>query len=489
MAIRWLLTALLLVNIAHLAWGQPRDIRFELGFAGQVVADTWNPLRLTLRDQPPARLVLAIDRGSLREGEQMVVYEAALSAGGGLYVFEDDVFVPTWRRLTWSVRTPDAVLASGSLDRRQVDPRPLQLVVARDMGAQRRQLSDDARVVDVLPNDLPTRSSAYAGVQSLVLEGSTAAPRAQAVAAAAAAGVQVVGIEPFPERFATVASLFPDDAQDREQRLGTGWLARSAPDDLAATLSSLTTLETTTLLGALSVPPLDTPPDGRTQLMVLMAASAYALAILLLVRLGRVPGLLSAAVLAGLVTVGSWSALRPFDATILRSRSLSIGGGELAQRLELRSVFSLPQQEVSVPVTAYPLDADEWQAEPEETTLTLARWSAVTLALRPRLEPATLLWEDETLRNNGSVTLGEIFVLGYGVQTQGTGALAPGAELEVEVTQDSMIPESYEALVAYLPMGSAIARSGGRIFVALSDGRPWYDGPEAERPEGTSWSF
>ncbi|MDZ7702911.1 MAG: hypothetical protein U5L04_00320 [Trueperaceae bacterium] len=473
-AIRSLLL-LLLASGVQLAWAQARDIRFELGFAGQVVADRWNPLRVSLRDQPAARLVLEIDRGNLREGEQIVRYEAALAAGSGLYVFEDDVFVPTWRQLTWSVRTPEAVLASGSLDRRQVDPRPLHLVVARDVGSQRQQLGDEARVVDVLPNDLPTRGAAYAGVDSLVLEGTTAAPSARAVAAAAAAGVRVVVLEPLPERFDPLAGLVPAE----QQRLGSGWLIRAPPGDLAASLTATARLDTTTLLAALSVPPLDEPPQGRAQVVVLAAAAAYALVVVLLVRLGRLPGLLSAVMLAALVTVGSWQALRPSEATTLRSRSLSIGGGTLAHRLELRSVFSRSQQEVRLPVSARLLDTPQWQTGRDETVLDLPRWSAATLALKPRLEPATLRWDGETLYNDGELSLGEIFVLGYGVQTQRSGVLGPGERLGVTISQDSLIPDSYSALVAHLPMGSALARSGGQIFVALSDREPWAE-PRSE---------
>ncbi|QRN80267.1 MAG: hypothetical protein JK586_00930, partial [Nocardiopsis sp. BM-2018] len=106
-----------------------RSASLELGFGGTVVADAWNPLRLVLRDVGPVVFELAIDRGTLRDGERWSVYRAELPGGSGLSVVEDEVFVPVWRSLAWTVRSGGLTVASGSLARTQADRRPLDVMV------------------------------------------------------------------------------------------------------------------------------------------------------------------------------------------------------------------------------------------------------------------------------------------------------------------------------------------------------------------------
>ena len=92
------------------------------------VADAWNPLRLmTMRDVPNAELVVDIDQGGLREGPRLVRYRAPLPAGGGMAVFEDDIYLPPrWRSFAWAVRSGDVTLASGTFDPRvALNPRAL----------------------------------------------------------------------------------------------------------------------------------------------------------------------------------------------------------------------------------------------------------------------------------------------------------------------------------------------------------------------------
>ena len=426
-------------------FAQSGEVDVALGFSGEIVANTWNPLRISLRDQGAAEFVLELDQGNLRDGEQLVRYRAPLTGGSGLYVFEDDLYLPAWRRLTWAVRTQGSVLASGSVDRRRVDPRPLHLVGA---DATPPDLEREARVVDVRADMLPERPSAYAGVASLMIRGD--AP-AGTVAAAAAAGTTVHLNEPLAEELRRLA---PDPVQ----RLGAGWLERME----SAQRAELPKLEQNVLLGALASPDMQRGPPSVPQQVIFLASSLYALAALLVVRFGRVPGLFAGLSLALLFAAGAWGYLRPDDATLTRSRSVTLASGGLAQTLELRTLFSLPEGTRGLSVNAYPLEPTSWRASPGGVRFAMPRWSAVTLVLAPRLETATFYWEGDTLVNVGAAPLGDVFVIGLGQQPD----ISTDGRLDVQMC-DSLPPPTYRPLLPHLPNGSALARSGGHIYVAL----------------------
>ena len=432
------------------------DVNVTLGFSGEIVADTWNPLRISLRDQGKAEFTLEIDRGNLRDGEQLVHYRAPLEGGSGFFVFEDDLYIPAWRRLTWAVRTPERVLASGSVDRRRVDPRPLHLLGA--VGAAPDQFGREARVVDVRPDRLPERPSAYAGVATLLVSEASV----RAVVAAAAAGVSVVLLEPLSDGLRELAPAEGANAQ----RLGSGWLVRLEDGAASAQeVAELPRLEHSALLSALVSPDMQRGPEGVPQQIIFLGASLYALAALLVVRFGRVPGLFAGLSLALLFAAGAWGYLRPGDATLTRSRSLTLAGGAnggLAQTLELRTLFSLPEGTRQLSSDAYPLELTSWHASPDGLRFTTPRWFAATLALAPRLESTTFYWEGDDLVNSGSAPLGDVFVMGLGQQP----ALATGERLTAQM-RDSLPPSAYTPLLPHLPRGSALARSGGHLYVAL----------------------
>lgn len=456
---------LLLLGISAYAQG---DVRLELGFAGEIVADAWNPLRLTLRDGPEAELTMLIDRGNLRDGEQVVRYTARLETQGGLSVFEDDLYIPAWRSFTWSVRTPERVLASGSFDRRSVDPRPLQLVSADRPGEWRSLFGDEARVTEVLASELPERVAAYAGVETLLLDGSASPPRPEAVVAAGAAGAVVVLAEPLPNPFETLVTL-----SERSQRLGTGWLVREEAEDVSAVLASTPRLDGAALAEALLTPELLELPPGPPPLTLLLILGGYGLLTLLLIRFGGPPGFLASVSLALLVSLAAWSALRPPAATLTRGRSLSLGAGGLAQVHELRSLLQFPAGEVTVPVSAHPLGSGAYSQAPDGVRLAMPRWSRATLLVRPRLEPARLVWRGRNLQNLGDRLLTDVYVLGLGRQA----SLPPDGTLEMSAGTHNDLPRVYDALLPLLPSGSALASENGRIHVALPEYDPRLAGP------------
>lgn len=461
MKARALLLALL-VTMLVAAWGCAKDISLQLGFGGQIVADNWNPLQITLRDQPPAELIMTIDHGDLRVGERIVRYEAKLVGGTGLFIFTDDVYIPAWHSFTWKIRTANAVLASGSFDRRSVDTRPLDLIVSRTPDSHHGLFAKDARLAYPAPTDLPTRAAAYGGVQELLIDGSTAPPALEAVAAATAAGVNTVLLGPLPSSYQELVRLAPATSQ-QPQRLGAGQISRLAAGQA---LPHPSVLDRQALLAALNTSV--QKPRSAPQLLIAAAVAAYLLSALLLIRFAGTPGLFAAFSLGLLLGLGAWSALRPSSASLPQTYSLSLEAGGLADVLRLRSVFSLPEKTLTLPV-AHPLDAELWTQTPDGLSLHLGRWSGVSLALRPTLRTATFRWRQGWLENEGEQPLFGVYIGGLGVQ----GTLSPGARLHPRQQDDTTAPARYAVLLGHLPAGSALAyreqADDEEVFVALPE--------------------
>lgn len=453
---------LLVVLLLALGTAFAQDIEMTLGFAGNVVSGAWNPLTVRLRDQPPSRLTIAIDQGSLRDGEQWITYDVPLAGGRGLTFHRDDVFVPArWQQFVWSVRTPDAVLASGSLDRRQLDVRPLQLVVAREMGAARAWFNREERVVDVLASDLPERASAYDGVQNIILLEANSQLSVAAIAAAATAGVVVVLAEPVSETLAVLEPLIPRLVT----ALGSGVLVRTDAASWLQLRSVLEPINHNALADALLAGMQDAPTQPLSQNRVVLLASLYAALTLMLLAWGGTPGLLTCSLLALSLSLAGWWHLRPDDNMRIDQRQLVLAAGELAYVIERQQVLSFPEQLLELPQAARALEQPTWRISSQGLQLTMSRWSQDAFALKPRLQEATFVWQDGALVNRSNVTLGDVFVFNYGRQPD----IAAGSRRIVALDATVRIPDVYEPLAPYLPAGSALARRGDTILVALPE--------------------
>ncbi len=445
------------------------------GFAGEIVADAWNPLRVTLRDSERAELLLELDVGSLRRGPVSFRYSAELAGGRGLYTFEDDVYLPAWRSFSWLVRTPDKVVASGSVPRYRADARPLQLVQGPQAGAGTPFFAEGARIVEVTGADLPERAAAYNGVESILLLPQTAPPTPAALVAAATAGSAVLLGGELGQAYADISAL----AEAGVQPLGAGTINRLAEVDRTSVQRALQypRLEPDALLATLTGDELTQAPAGQSATWITLRAAAYALALLLLLRFGGGPGVLAALLLAGSLSLAAWRT-RPAEPLLRRDRSVVLSRGALALRTDLHYLFSFPGGAADVLYAAHPLPVRSvagYRAGPENLEVDLPTYGSALLAGRPQLEPAVLNWEGEAVVNESQNPLTDVFVTWGGANTGRIGTVSrsgrqgdvgPGETLTIG-SGSLTVPELYTGLEPLLPPGSVLARDGGTVYILL----------------------
>lgn len=431
-------------------------IRLEVGLASHVVAGAWNPIRFVSRDTPPATLTIVIDQGSLRSGPVPLTLVQEIAGGAGVSVYETLVHLSGYSSISWTLRTTDTTLASGSLPGREADARRLDLLVSREPGRLRGSLGPDARPVDVPAAALPLDSAAYAGVRSLVIDGTAAAPRLEAVAAAASGGALVVFAADLPASHAELELLAPTSGT---YPLGAGYVVRAAGDLSAAVASVLAELPEPLLerlVAALAAEPLVARPVAAPQPLVLAVAGAFALLCVLLLRSFTGPGLLGALALALILSLASWRALRPPEPIISASGRIGLSGGELALVVEVQEHLTLPPGTISLLGAARPLSAMPYRIDAAGTHFDLGSWRSVRLALPPAVEVSPLRYEAGTLINAGARELHNLHVVGMGPQA----GLGPGARAQARPQEWQGAPSAvYAQLEAVLPEGSALGTS------------------------------
>lgn len=449
---------LLLALTCSVTFGQSSlaPIRLEVGLASQVVAGAWNPIRFVSRDTPPATLTIVIDQGTLRSGPVPLTLVQEIAGGAGVSVYETLVHLNNYSSISWTLRTTDTILASGSLAGREADARPLDLLVSREPGRLRGALGAGARPVDVPAAALPLDSAAYAGVRSLVIDGTAAAPRLEAVAAAASGGTLVVIASELPASHAELALLTPSTGTNH---LGAGAVIRAAgdlDDAVAAALAELEEPLLDRLVAALAAEPLVARPVAPPQALVLAIAGAFALLCVLLLRTFRGPGLLGALALAAILSLASWRALRPPEPVISTTGRIGLSGGELALVVEVQEHLTLPPDTISIAGAARPLAVLPYRIDAVGTHFDLGRWRSVRLALPPTVVQAPLRLEAGELLNTGSNELHNVHVVGMGPQAN----LAPGARAPTQPQEWQAAPSAvYGQLEGVLPAGSAMGTS------------------------------
>jgi len=446
----------------------------EIGVGGNIVVGAWNPVRLVTRDVPAGtRLLLTLDQGSLRQGLVPLEVELAVAGGAGISVVDSLVYVSSYHSISWALRGPESVLASGSLTGRDQDTRPLDLVLSREPGRYLSAFGTGTRVIDVAAAALPIEVAAYDGVRTLIVDGTTTAPRLEAVAAAAAAGAIVVLHGDLPpshrELRLLVAGSGPGAALTRTP-LGAGAVltTRGAPSDAVAAALSYPVVDRAALIAALATRPLVERPAGPSQPLVLIAAGLFSLVALAMLRWFGAPGIVGAAALALLLSFVAWRAFRPAQAQLTGVARLALVGGELATTTELREVLTLPAAVIDAPRTARPLLPQPYSLDATGTHYFVARWRAVTVVMTPVVAAPALQLRGTELVNSGTAVLREVTVVGLGPQ----GDIAPGRAVAVAATEDGPLSAIYAGLFPHLLPGTVVALSncdsGCTVWVAPS---------------------
>lgn len=431
------------------------QVQMELGIGGNVVVGAWNPLRVVARDLPiGSRLEVTFDHGSLREGQIPFVLSLPVSGGSGLSVVERTVYVAPFHSVSWAIVGQDAVVASGSIPGRDQDETPLDVVLSRRSGAFAAALPDDARVVDVGAAQLPLDVAAYDGVRSVIVDGSTVAPRLAALAAAASAGALVVLNGPLPQSHAELQLLL----NSRGGLLGAGSVVANdgSPADVAQLVTPSGTLARRALVETAAATPLVTPPAQLRQQLVIVVAIVFSVVAVLLTRAFGGPGLVSTALLAALLSLAAWQVARPPAPQVVGTRTVALVGGELALATTLEEHYTLPATELNLAAQARPLDVRPYRVDESGLHMSLGGWRSVVLAGAPAVVDAPLVFQDGSLLNRGDATLREVLIVGMGPQ----GDLAPGASVQPRSLEDGPAPEAYARLLTDLAPGTVVALSG-----------------------------
>lgn len=464
--VRALLLILVLGNgMAHAQVGSQTTV--DIGLGGNIVVGAWNPVRLVTRDVPAGtNLLISIDNGSLRLGPLPLELTLAVPGGAGVSVVEAIVYISEFSSLSWSLRAPDAVLASGSLAGREQDARPLDLVLSRDPGRYLAAFGSGTRVVDVAPAALPIEVAAYDGVRTLIVDGTTTAPRLEAVAAAAAAGATVVLHGDLPPSHRELLLLTAGSTTP--VRLGAGVVittAGAAGDAVAAALTTPVS-DVAALLATLVKTPLVERTPGPPQPLVLVATGLFGLLALVMMRWFAGPGIVGAIGLAVLLSFVAWRAFRPATAQLTGSARLALVGGALATTTEVREVLTLPAATVRAPATARPLLPQRYTVDASGARFAVPRWRSVTLLLAPVVTDAALRLEGADLVNASSSPLHDVTIVGLGPQPD----IGPGASSPIVAAEDGPLPAAYRDLVPLLPKGTVVALSrcdvGCTVWVA-----------------------
>lgn len=353
----WLVWAALLVGVAA---AQPRT-EVVVGVAGAPVAGAWNPLRAVVRDAPGARLRVELDVGGLARGEVLQSGEWTFPDASGVQRLEVDLPLAEWRRLNWRVEHAGRLLASGGIEARERDDRPLALIVAASPSAWFDAFPEEVRPVPAASAELPTRAASWDGVALLLFDGTAAAPDAATVLTAAAAGVRVLLPPPESAGYAALAPLLASGGApagaggiERLSDPGPGGRFELGGDGATSDVPTLAPARRRELIAAATAALPATEWLHLPRPLVAAVTAGYAALAWSLFRVGGPSGVLSGLlVLAAAVFALPLAA--PADPAPVRSGAVVVAAGGLGVRSELREVARLPSGTAVLPGIFRPL--------------------------------------------------------------------------------------------------------------------------------------
>ncbi len=413
------LSGLLVLLLGGLAFAQAPAV--TLGLGGELVQGRWNPLHIEFRDQRNVSFELRIDQGSLRAGPSLIEWRIDLPGGAGLHVHQDDIFIPEWQSLSWTLSTEARVLASGTLNPRDRDDRPTVQVLSSAPARYAGLFGDDVRLTALAGSALPERAAAWDGVAALLIDGTTAPPRLESVAAAAAAGVGVMLLTPLPASYADLILLAPEGVT----RYGAGAIMHGTATELSRLHGeSGTWFDPSAIDAALAgLNSIDTGP-GLAPAVIFSGVLLFSLLSLLLLRVAGIAGGAAALGLGLLGAAAAWPALGSGSPQELARLELAVSASGLTREFATAKLFDRSGVTYALDGAWRTLGPVPFRRSAGSTELRSARWQVTDLARRPMVGSST-------------------------------GAALP--------TEDP----AYDSLMALFPSGSLLSVSGSRIEVHL----------------------
>ncbi len=444
------------------SFSQAQEAIFELGFDAELVANTWNPIRLEFRDRPNVTLSITIDQGNIREGSIPTVYRVNLARQQGLSIFEDDIYLPAWRSLSWRIEGQDRVIASGSLARRNANPNLISLVVSNSPSTWVNLFSEGRFVAS--GSSLPTRVASYQGVRHLILDGTVAAPKREVIVSAAVAGATVILFEPLPSSYAGLLSLVPN----QELKLGAGRILKANRDNILSYLEiSETRYQIEVLADALITEDLRAYPPLPRLMPILVIASIFSILVLLCFRFLATTATLTILLMSLLTSILAWTWLKPTPSLKEEKRTLVISSDDLALEQSLHSLVSLPSITKTYDFAAFSKSTLEAETNPESYTIHLVRWANLLVFQKPSLLISNLKIIEQNggyeLRNSSSRSFTNIFVVGEGWQPD----LAADSAILLSEGSSGPLTATYKSLAEQLPNGTVLASSDNRVYAVL----------------------
>ena len=427
------------------------ESKLEIGFDGNIVANRWNPIKLTTRDQAAATLSISIDRGNLRIGSLPISYSFDIPQSYGIATFEEDIFIPKWQSFSWKLQSSEAVLASGSIDRRFANPQSLSLLISANPTKWLSGLA--GRVAAVPSNVLTKRLASYDGISTIIIDGTAAAPRPDRLVAATSAGVTTVLMSPLPASHQSLTAIVPTGMQ----KIGAGLITRHAENEKLTIFHR----DFKKVLAAYIENSKISVPSTRQQGPIFIALIVFALLIVILMWMGNKAAVMTSFSISILAIILVFNYLIPREKELQQQQSLYINSGELAKEIPVSSIFSLAGGESSINNNAYVLEPKQFNYQNGSTFVTLKRWSRVTMIHKPRLAKALLLYDGAYLENRSKQVLRDVYIKGIGFVED----LKPGKYL-ITKQEDRRLPDLYRGIVSGLEPNTVIAHYGNNLLLA-----------------------
>lgn len=395
----------------------------RLGWGGGYSSGAWSLLHLRVTGGDAYTLNLEAQSGTLKAGLQPLTATLTVSAGAG--VREQRLWVP--------LRTK----------------RPIKLTLTSSLGVSSATIQpSNANAIVAEPMDSP---AAYLGKPRItgILE-----PQSALIALAGGAVLtNTTGLERLPSGALGLGELRRDAIKTRTDQLNLQQIASS-------------------------VVRVAQPPQRSSEGLAWWCAAAFiaTLGIYSAQRLEWRFSAWSAAFMLGIGVVG-WAALQARDtgaALPNTEQTVLIGAGGWGLQMQVTSVFNATAGPLSLPSSVQLLSRVQLLSPTNThytqtaTLLQAGAWSSVSYWSAPSAARVPLRSSNSKLENSGLETLTDVYVIGTGSLEP----IRPAATRSFKTTNGQSFEDgysSYGSLVRHLPLGSALARRGQTLLIALPE--------------------